>query len=191
MRGKQEDVRKKRRTLSLSQKGLLVVGVPVAFQVILLLSLFAIERAHDRDRTANRRSKEIIASGYRLLGLLVDAETGMRGYALTGNPVFTQPYDRAIVQFPAELEHLRTLTALTPETSDDVHLGELARLAGPVLAFHRSSIDKVRGGHGNEVVASISQQVGKQLMDRFRDEMDRFLADERLLDAQRERAVVR
>jgi len=187
----QETSRQTPWALSLSQKGLLVVGVPVAFQVILLLSLFAIEKAHDRDRAADRTSKEIIASGYRLLGLLVDAETVMRGYALTGNPVFTQPYDRAILHFPAELEHLRTLTALTPETSDDVHLAELERLAGPVLAFHRSSIDKVRGGHGNEVVASISQQVGKQLMDRFRGEMDRFLADERLLDAQRERAVVR
>ena len=183
--------RQRPRALSLSQKGLLVVGVPVAFQVILLLSLFAIEQAHDRDREENRRSKEVIASGYRLLGLVVDAETGMRGYALTGNPVFTQPYDWAIVQFPAELEHLRALTALTPEKSDELHVAELEKLARPVLDYHRSSIEKIRAGHRDEVVVSSSRQVGKQLMDRFRDAMDRFLAEERLLDAERERAARR
>src|SRR5260370_42689777 len=80
--------------LSLAQKGLLVIGLPVIFQILILISLFAIERAHDHDRAADRRSNEVIASSYRLLGLLVDAETGMRGYALTGNPGFTEPYDQ-------------------------------------------------------------------------------------------------
>lgn len=191
MRETHGGVRQRTRTLSLSQKGLLVVGVPVAFQVILLLSLFAIEQAHDRDRAADRTSKEVVASNNRLLALLLDVESSKRGYALTGNPGFAEPYDRAVAQFSAELERLRTLVALTPETSDERHVAELERLARPILAYQRSSMEKIRAGHLDEVVASASQLVGKHLTDRFRDGMDRFLADERLLDAKRERSARR
>src|SRR2546428_13120922 len=176
---------KRRLALNLSQKGLLVVFIPVAFQVILLVSLFAIERAHDRDRAADRQSKEVIGSGYRLLGLLVDAETGMRGYALTGNPAFSQPYDRAILEFPVELQHLRALAVLTPENSDNVHIAELETLARPVLAFQHTSIGQVRAGHRDEVIASISQPVGQHLMDRFRDGLAPILVHEALTGAPR------
>src|SRR6266550_1765116 len=158
---------KESRGLSLSRKALLIICVPVGFQIILLIALFGIERAHDRDRDANRQSKDVIASGYRLLGLLVDAETAVRGYALTENPSFTEPYDRAILEVPKETAHLRQLAALTSGTDDDREVAELEKLAAPVLAFERSSIDAVRGGHRAETVATISQQVGKRLMDRF------------------------
>jgi PAS domain S-box-containing protein len=176
--------RKGPRGLTISQKGLLVVGVPVVFQAILLFSLFTIERAHDRDRAADRRSKEAIASGYRLLGLMVDAETGIRGYALTGNPAFTQPYDRAIVQIPAELENLKALAASTA-------VREPEALAAPVLAYLRTANAMIHAGRRDEVVAIITKQVGKNLMDRFRAGMDRFIAVERLLNAGREQAALR
>jgi PAS domain S-box-containing protein len=176
---------------SLSQKALLIVCVPALFQIVLLFALFGIERAHDRDREGNRQSKEAIASGYRLLGLLVDGETGMRGYALTGNPVFTQPYDRAIVEFPKEIAHLRQLAALTPERSDNRYVAELERLAAPVLSFESDSIAAIRADKRGQVIATISQQVGKKRMDRFRAAMDTFLAHELLLNAQREQSASR
>ena len=33
-----------------------------------------------------------------VLNSLVDAETGQRGYLLTGDPPFLEPYDRALVE---------------------------------------------------------------------------------------------
>ncbi|HEY8165027.1 MAG TPA: ATP-binding protein [Gemmatimonadaceae bacterium] len=182
---------KESRGLSLSRKALLIICVPVAFQIVLLFALFGIDRAHDRDREANRRNKDAIASGYRLLGLLVDAETGVRGYALTGNPSFTQPYDRAIVEFPKEIAQLRELVASGADGVDDRGVAELENLAAPVLAFERSSIDAIRNGRRTETIATISEQGGKRLMDRFRAGMDEFISHQLLVNAQREQAASR
>src|SRR5690242_19690135 len=62
--------------LTLARKGWLVVGVPVVFQLILLALLFLMQRAHDREVSETRRSRELTSSSYRVLGLLTDAETG-------------------------------------------------------------------------------------------------------------------
>lgn len=75
-----------------SRKALLIVALLAVFQLILLGGLFAIERAHDRERQTELRRKEAVASAYRLLALLIDTETAMRGYLLTENPEFLQPY---------------------------------------------------------------------------------------------------
>jgi PAS domain S-box-containing protein len=182
---------KESRGLSLSRKALLIICVPVAFQIVLLVALFGIDRAHDRDREANRRNKDAIASGYRLLGLLVDAETGVRGYALTGNPSFTQPYDRAIVEFPKEIAQLRELVASRADGDDDHGVAELESLAAPVLAFERSSIDAIRNGRRTDTIATISEQGGKRLMDRFRAGMDEFISHQLLVNAQREQSASR
>jgi CHASE3 domain sensor protein len=98
--------------MSLGRKGWLVVGVPVVFQILLLILLFFMQRAHDREAAETRRNKEVISSSYRVLGLLTDAETGVRGYALTGDRRFAEPYNRALLQLPAEFEHLKTIADL-------------------------------------------------------------------------------
>src|SRR2546423_9432919 len=182
---------KESRGLSLSRKALLIICVPVAFQIVLLVALFGIERAHDRDREADRQSKDVIASGYRLLALLVDAETAMRGYALTGNPSFAEPYDRAILEVPKEIAHLRQLAALTSAAHDDRGVANLEKLAAPVIAFERDSIAAIRSGRRADVVATISQQVGKRLMDRFRAGMDAFLSRQLAVTAEREQSAAR
>ena len=129
-----------------------------------------------------------MASAYRLQGLLVDAETGMRGYALTGNPIFTQPYDQAIAEFPNQIDRLSTLTK---ESGGQGRLAELEKLALPVLAYHRNSIEMIRAGHREEVIASSTRQVGKNLMDAFRGGMERFVIDQRNVEVERERSVLR
>ncbi len=48
-----------------------------------------------------------IESIRNLQSLLIDAETGERGYALTGQDIFLQPYYGALAQFPTAFETLR------------------------------------------------------------------------------------
>ena len=182
---------KESRGLSLSRKALLIICVPVAFQIILLIALFALERAHERDRETNRRNKDAVAAGYRLLGLLVDAETGVRGYALTGNPTFTEPYDHAIVEFPKAIAHLRELAASTSPGGDDRDVAALEKLAAPVLAFQRNAIDAIRSGRRAETIDTISQQGGKKRMDEFRAGMDAFIGRQMQLNVERQQSAAR
>ncbi|GEM_PF-1155737 len=166
---------------------MLLAGLPAVFQVAILLSLIAVENVHDRERAAQLRGKEVVASSYRLLGLLVDAETGVRGFAVTNNPVFTEPYERARTEFPTELSRLRSLTG--EESAASVAL--LSSLAESCLAYDRNAIAMLRSGRRDEVVATISRQTGKKLMDSFRAAMEKFLRERRAIEVSRERAASR
>jgi PAS domain S-box-containing protein len=176
--------------LTLARKGWLVVGVPVVVQLVLLVLLFMMQRTHDREISETRRNRELISSSYRVLGLVTDAETGVRGYALTGESRFAEPYNRALVQLPAEFEHLRNLASITPQRSDDVSIADLDQAARNELAYDRQAIDAIEHGHRNEVAAPASVQVGKNLMDRFRTRMDQFLAQEQHASDERERSAL-
>ncbi|WP_327169273.1 sensor histidine kinase [Streptomyces subrutilus] len=56
----------------------------------------------------DRRSPALIAS-IRLEGAFLNQETGIRGYGLTGNPVFLEPYTEGTAQERTALDQLRPL----------------------------------------------------------------------------------
>ena len=43
----------------------------------------------------------------RLLQSMLDAETGQRGYLLTGNDIYLQPYDKAMTALQSHMDTLR------------------------------------------------------------------------------------
>lgn len=47
------------------------------------------------------------AAAYTALKLMLDEETGVRGYAATGDPLFLDPYKEALAPFPAAAAQLR------------------------------------------------------------------------------------
>ncbi len=51
----------------------------------------------------------------RLLSDVLDAETGQRGYLLTGEERYLQPYNEAVKATPGELAHIKDLLAGRPE----------------------------------------------------------------------------
>jgi PAS domain S-box-containing protein len=163
---------------TLSQKGLLIVAASAAFQIALLLTLFAMERAHNRERDAELRSKETVASAYRLLGLVVDTESSMRGYLVTHDPVFLQPYERAVHQIPQELQRLRALAR------GNLAAADIERSATYALAFQTENRDLMQSGAGDHAQDRVRQGIGKARMDAFRVSMQRFLNQETRAAAQ-------
>lgn len=155
---------------TVSRKGLLIIAVPALFQIVFVTSLFIIERTENSERANAVRAQAIIASTYRLLGLLVDAETGVRGYGLTGRPEFNEPYDHAVLVFPSELAHLKTLT----DESQDADVDRLRSLAAPVLQHYGEM--KRRLGAREDITNEWRQ--GKIAMDSYRDATSRFLIEE-------------
>ncbi|HYU26342.1 MAG TPA: hypothetical protein VEO74_14130, partial [Thermoanaerobaculia bacterium] len=71
-------------TESLSRRGLLVVAIPAVAQIVLFSCLVWMAVRANRESEAELRAATTVATAYRLLGLLVDCETAMRGYAATG-----------------------------------------------------------------------------------------------------------
>ena len=70
----------------------------------------------DRPRMARRRR----ASGSRLRAAYLDQEAGQRGYVITGNETFLEPYERGQVQAEALIAQLRALDGSATMPLDDV-----------------------------------------------------------------------
>ena len=81
-------------------------------------------------------SIEVILTAQSLRSAMQDAERGQRGYLLTGEAAYLQPYDTAVRDAPPLLERLTELTAHEPDQERqiaalipaiDAKLGELQR----------------------------------------------------------------
>ena len=89
---------------------MVVVGaLLVATGVALLLSNTLELR---RDAQATTRSDDYVARVVDLESLVVDVETGLRGYAITDRPLFLQPLRRAQDELPAAEMELRRAVAI-------------------------------------------------------------------------------
>lgn len=109
-----------------------------------------------------------------LLSELKDAETGQRGFVITGDELFLGPYESALDQIKTSFEHVRTLTADNPDQQR--RLEKLMPLIKAKLAELKRTID-LRRKDGFEPTAKIvAEGEGRQAMDAIRGltaEMDR------------------
>ncbi|XYH93885.1 CHASE3 domain-containing protein [Sorangium sp. So ce1128] len=126
---------------------------------------------------------EVLDQTKLVLAHLLDAETGQRGYILTGDVRYLEPYNEAQKTGSAELARLRELTADNP-----VQQQRLAALTPLVQAklheLHESITIFEQEGHA-AAVGFIVTDVGKQVMDRIRALLDAFQEEERTLLARR------
>jgi PAS domain S-box-containing protein len=176
------------RRWTLARQGLLIVGVAAVFQLLLMLSIFAIERAHDHESEAALRRVRVIASADRLRVLLVDAETAMRGYLVTENSDFLETHERAVQEIPRRIAGLR---ALAQAGHHSTHLDEIATRTASALAFQTENRDLIRSGQRNRALDRVRNGLGKARMDAFRASMQRFLADEQRAAASDEQRSLR
>jgi CHASE3 domain sensor protein len=98
-----------RLNLSLTTKGLILVAIPTVFQMAFLVFLAVLQRKNADLREGSFHSKETRKQVHTILQNLTDAETGIRGYGLTDKAAFTEPFDRAVVDIPEELQTLQRL----------------------------------------------------------------------------------
>lgn len=77
--------------------------------VLLLLGALFVDRLRVRNRAELQTIDAAQIQNDAAFGLLRDMEAGYRSYMLTGDPIFLEPYNRAVAQYPAALARLRQL----------------------------------------------------------------------------------
>lgn len=90
----------------LAFKGLVVVALPLAILLGSLVSLYVASTAETRAEDDVRRAFAIQRDIYQVHALLAEAATGVRGYALTGEERFLEPYRKAEADLPSTLDRL-------------------------------------------------------------------------------------
>jgi PAS domain S-box-containing protein len=100
------------------------------------------------------------------LRLVLDAETGVRGYVASGEDIFLDPYESAVAGEPRQAAVLRSLIAGDREV---VRFGELAEADGQATMSHLDEmVALVRSGRRGDALAVLASAHGKRLMDAFR-----------------------
>ncbi len=163
-------------TLSIFQKGLLVLTL--AFLCLVALAVASV-RSHVRHVHAQERAlraSEVLVVGQRVLGLLVDIETSVRGFVITYNEDFLEPYEEAIRDLDPSLDRLHELVESDPE---NLRLSQIvARDARTLARWHAETLDLARGGEG-ELAIERSTAGNKARMDGLRISVNALLARER------------
>jgi diguanylate cyclase (GGDEF)-like protein/PAS domain S-box-containing protein len=155
----------------LRRKGIIVVAVPV---LALAMSLGAITMANQRQEVQERDVQHRRAERYvarSLLIALLDAETGVRGYLLTGASGFLEPFRKANARIPSLLRSLDGLVAASPGEGEVVD--EIRALAWRRLDILRR-LQSGRSAREQERLLLKGQVIREQL----RGEIDEFIEDE-------------
>lgn len=101
--------------LSVCWRGALIISLPV---ICLFASIFTIALLRSKTLVASKQeqqSQKTITEINRLLRTIVDAETGVRGYLITGRPEFLEAYSQAKTKLlPESIESLQARTQANP-----------------------------------------------------------------------------
>ena len=125
-----------------------------------------------KEAEARRDTFIVINSASTVLAELIDGETGQRGFLLTGDEAFLQPYLAVRDGVTGRLEELRHLALSGPAHK---HLDALV----PLVAAKLKNLDytiELRRNHGMAAaIPPIRGSQGKILMDAIRGEMGAFI----------------
>jgi CHASE3 domain sensor protein len=116
------------------------------------------------------RTDQVLDQSGHLLMLLVDMESGTRGYIATGDDTFLHPYLEGRKRFDSEFKALYRLAADNPPQQQrlndfDVGYGEWEEYASRIIALRRA---------GKADTTLYENQQGKRRMDALREQISEF-----------------
>lgn len=97
---------------------------------------------------------------------LKDAETGQRGYLLTGNPTYLEPYESGASAISTILARVKNLTIDNPMQQE--RIGQITMLTNEKLKELKETIDLYKAGNRTEAHEILMADSGKQMMDDIR-----------------------
>ena len=120
---------------------------------------------------ARKHTFAVINNADDLLSKMIDAETGQRGYLLTGDKVFLEPYLAVRTGITGDLQALRQLTLISAASK---HLDNLGPMINATLSYLALNIELRRNNDMTAVLTNLRSSYGKPLMDSIRAEIKSY-----------------
>ncbi|MCU4119792.1 CHASE3 domain-containing protein [Variovorax sp. N23] len=120
-----------------------------------------------------RDAQSVRQTLHELLLNVVDAETGQRGYLLTGEAQYREPYDQAVRKVDGQLSTLRTFYAGRP--TESAQLTQLATHVGRKMAEMDMSVRLRKDGKEDAWKFVITTDVGREEMDAIRTQANALI----------------
>jgi len=157
---------------AINKNVLLLAGVGLLLVTVVAAVSFRAFSQINEAGEARKHTFVVISNAQDLMSALIDAETGQRGYLLTGDKAFLEPYLAVRDGISGQLEKLRLLTSISAAHK---HLDAMAPLIVAKLAELSHVIELHRNNDMTAALAVVSSGHGKQLMDSIRAEMSGFI----------------
>jgi signal transduction histidine kinase len=161
------------------------VAVGVGLALVFAVMFLAITGLRQRSLEA-RHSQQVIAAANQLQTLVVDLETGVRGFAITRDEKYLRPWTRAQRLYPDAMSNLirtsrdngvQQRRALRIKSEIDDYLTQYSR---PLVGFMRRNPNLARPIVAREIRLAATRT------EAIRREFGRFLATERALGLERD-----
>ncbi len=175
------------------QRGTVIVAIPA---ICLFASLIAIAGLRDITLQIRQRAdtnREILQETNHLLTMVVDAETGIRGYGLTKRREFLAPYLKAKKSLPPLLAKLQVMVRGNKLQAQ--RFEEIKKSTQQQINFLQNTLNKLDSSAtsvpSSEIIQVFAQ--GKLKMDKLRAKIDAFAdvgeAQQKALDQQRRELI--
>ena len=164
----------------------------LALVLVLISGTFAVLLVSVRDFGRETRSaghaERILSHAAAAERHVVDVETGLRGYLLTGDAAFLEPYQSGRVGYRADLAAMELLVT---DPAQRRRLGELRRASDAYVEGYAVPL-RLRGADLSPAEILDDTAVGKRRLDALRARFDTFnRAEERISASRRDRAAAR
>jgi PAS domain S-box-containing protein len=173
--------------LSLIQKGLCVIAVPLIVQLLSIGLITLMQQRYNEAGAWSLHTKEVLARSQLAWTLLLDVEASSRGYALTRDIAYTKPYQRAQPEIAGAMVQLAHLV------QGDVQQRErIARLSADIqqrMRWHAGTIDLVNRGEEAELKRRLTSPDATRHIDSLREQFTQFIAEVERVDEIRSRRL--
>lgn len=151
----------------------LLVAIPIALACMIGIVIAEVlqDRLLSAEVTEALRTRIAISE---MRSLLTDAETGQRGYLITGDEAFLQPYVAATRAFSQD--DLRLADLLGDEPAQKRHLETLSLLANARLAQLEETVQLRKRGRESAALEIVNTSRGRRTMDEIRNVLSEMVA---------------
>jgi PAS domain S-box-containing protein len=155
---------------------IVLVGLVVLILVAESALFYSIWASFSASEQWSIHTHEVLEKIESFLSEMKDAETGQRGYLLTGKDQYLEPYGTAVQAIPVQFEELRKLTSDNP--SQQSRIKTLRALMTAKLAELMETIELRRTRGAGQALEVVSTGRGQQIMDQIRVVIQEMKADE-------------
>jgi len=153
--------------LSLGRKGLAVVALPTVALLVMTVTFLWVEQQEDRTQERLMQTFQVRDEIQQTFRLLINAETAARGFLLTREESFLDPYDDALEELPRTLENLSRLVVDSPDQV--ARLERVSELSAQQIEVIGSLIDSTELSRAQRREVLVES---KSLQDQLRAELD-------------------
>ena len=165
------------RKLSIAERGAVAINIPLVCLFLSLGTHVFLRQATLQSEQQVEHIQNVLKESRTLLLDMLNAETGVRGYYISRQRKFLEPFDQSTTKLPKTFALIKLLLQANPNQLRRIAI--LDRLSDQKLQILRESVDGVQTENFNHTSNSRLIE-GKRIMDEFRHVLAEFEAEEEL-----------